>query len=61
MSRREGTPVHSQSRLPVKTSLPSNLLPSRRSTLLRTPGTIVCALESPEDEDPEDPDDDLDV
>ncbi|KAF1417720.1 hypothetical protein FQV23_0006803, partial [Spheniscus humboldti] len=33
----------------------------QRSTLLRTPGTVVCAPEPPEDEDPEDPDDDLDV
>ncbi|XP_049648501.1 elongator complex protein 5 [Accipiter gentilis] len=42
-------------------SPPYQLSPPKRSTLLRTPGTIVCALESPEDEDPEDPDDDLDV
>ncbi|KAF1597832.1 UNVERIFIED_CONTAM: Elongator complex protein 5, partial [Eudyptes pachyrhynchus] len=40
---------------------PYQLSPPRRSTLLRTPGTVVCAPEPPEDEDPEDPDDDLDV
>ncbi|XP_074991150.1 elongator complex protein 5 isoform X2 [Calonectris borealis] len=40
---------------------PYQLSPPRRSTLLRTPGTIVCTPEPPEDEDPEDPDDDLDV
>ncbi|XP_029862784.1 elongator complex protein 5 [Aquila chrysaetos chrysaetos] len=40
---------------------PYQLSTPKRSTLLRTPGTIVCALEPPEDEDPEDPDDDLDV
>ncbi|GAB0201199.1 elongator complex protein 5 [Grus japonensis] len=40
---------------------PYQLSPPRRSTLLQTPGTIVCTPEPPEDEDPEDPDDDLDV
>ncbi|XP_075345432.1 elongator complex protein 5 isoform X1 [Mycteria americana] len=75
--RRQGTPRDSGGRAPPLTFRlrlsaaeraaraavppPYQLSPPRRSTLLQTPGTIVCAPEPPEDEDPEDPDDDLDV
>ncbi|NXJ87261.1 ELP5 protein, partial [Trogon melanurus] len=43
---------------------PYQLSPPRRSTLLRTPGSSICAPDPPEDapeEEDEDPDDDLDV
>ncbi|KAM9257771.1 elongator complex protein 5 [Morus bassanus] len=40
---------------------PYQLSSPRRSTLLQMPGSTVCALEPPEDEDLEDPDDDLDL